>query len=116
MASAGCGTPYADIYADYGDKLGQDENSNMLRVEIGVPHDVGATVGRSGGLVKSTRTLTDSFTAVDPAVVEVTDLKNEIQPRYRIRGLQEGETLLHLTANGNDRFVPIRVVPRGYVF
>lgn len=108
LTAPGCGVPYGDVFAIDGSDLGEDENSNVLRVEVGVVHLVSAVAGRQGGFAKSTRTQVDTLTAVDPTIVSVT----QGEPlQYRVVGNVEGETLLRLTANGSERLVPIRVVP-----
>lgn len=111
LSLAACGTEGASVDATSADtSLGLDADSNVLRIAVGARHEVVGTVSRGQGMITPRWSEpVDAMTSRDPSIVAVERVGEE---RFVIEGLRVGETVLRLTAEGDDeRFVPIKVLP-----
>lgn len=108
LVGVGCGTAFETVAGVDGDLLGDDGNSNLLRVPLGSVHDVNGSVGRSEGVLPRWIETVDAMTARDPEVVTVERLG---ATTFRLTAAREGETVLDVVGDGEARTIPIRVMP-----
>lgn len=111
LVGFGCGTPFETLAGVDGDVLGDDANSNLLRVPLGSVHDVNGAVGRSEGFLPRWTEAIDSIASRNPEVVTVERLG---PTTFRLTAVHEGETVLDLVGDGEERAIPIRVMPANW--
>lgn len=108
LVGVGCGTTFETLEGIDGDVLGDDANSNLLRVPLGSVHDVQGTVGRNEGILSRWTETIDSISSRNPEIVTVERLG---PTTFRLTASREGETVLDLVGDGEERTIPIRVMP-----
>ena len=108
IGTAGCGTEYAAVGELGGESIGVDANSNLLRVARGRIVDVRGTVGRSEGLTPRWSEQVDEMSSRHPQIVRIERLD---ETTFRLTAVSEGETVLRVVGDDEERFVPIRVMP-----
>ncbi len=108
LVGVGCGTPFETLVGVDGDVLGDDANSNLLRLPLGSVHDVKGSVGRSEGILSRWTETIDSIASRNPEIVTVERLG---PTTFRLTAAREGETVLDLVGDGEERTIPIRVMP-----
>lgn len=104
--------PFETVVGVDGDVLGDDANSNLLRVPLGSVHEVKGSVGRSEGIVSRWTEAIDTMSARDPEIVAVEQVGTTT---FRLTAVREGETVLELVGDGEERTMPIRVMPSDWV-
>lgn len=111
LVGVGCGMTFETLEGVDGDVLGDDANSNLLRVPLGSVHDVNGSVGRSEGFLPRWTEAIDSMAARNPEIVTVERLG---PTTFRLTAAREGETVLELVGDGEERTMPIRVMPSNW--
>ena len=104
--------PVETVVGVDGDVLGDDANSNLLRVPLGSVHKVKGTVGRNEGILSRWTEAIDTISTRDPQVVAVERLG---PTTFRLTAVHEGETVLDLVGDGEERTIPIRVMPADWL-
>ncbi len=104
--------PFETVVGVDGDMLGDDANSNILRVPLGSAHEVKGEVGRNEGILSRWTEAIDTISTRDPQVVAVERLG---ATTFRLTAVHEGETVLDLVGDGEERTIPIRVMPSDWV-
>jgi hypothetical protein len=103
----GC-KPHATFYSADPTALGQDGNSNLLRVKSGRTVVAHVKIVREE-IEGSSEFEVDEVTSDDPAIVTIEALGDS---QFSLRGIAEGETKLRVKIAGDERdVVPIRVLP-----
>ena len=111
LVGVGCGMPFETVVGVDGDLLGDDANSNLLRVPLGSVHEVKGSVGRSEGVLSRWTETIDAMTAREPEIVTVERLG---ATTFRLTAAREGETVLEVVGDGEARTIPIRVMPSAW--